>query len=329
MLELSVNLNDQYPELDRLNVLYLSRSLQNKYPFIEDIKIFKYNMTTDKSTILLKNEDHAKEQLDSVENKQLIREALENNESREETLTIDNESYTVKYIPYSSMQTEDTLMWWGTYLMEVIYKNTEIINSISRQKNIFYKSVALITVFYSAFIYMFIYVIIKNKELSDTDYLTKLSNRRKFDAFMEAKIIEANKQNTQIAVFFFDLDNFKNVNDSYGHCVGDKLLQRIAQKIKEKTPKNGLASRIGGDEFVCAISGIKSNEELENYAKIFTSIFDEDFIIDSIAIPMKSSIGVSVYPDHGTNTEKLVSQADTAMYHAKQNKFKQANILSI
>lgn len=329
LLELSVNLKDKYPELDRLNVLYLSKSLQNKYPFIEDIKIFKHNINSEKLTVLLKNKDNTNKQLSSIENNQLIREALEKNESREQTLTIGEESYTIKYIPYSSMQTKDTLMWWGSYVMEIVYKNTEIINSIKRQKVIFYESSALMTVFYLAFMCMFIYVSLKNKEISDTDYLTKLPNRRKFEEFMELKINEASRQNTKIAVFFFDLDDFKKVNDTYGHCMGDKLLQSIARRIKIKTPKNGLASRIGGDEFVCAISGLKSDDDLQDYAKTFSNIFEEDFTIDSIQIPMKSSIGVSIYPDHGHNAEKLVCKADTAMYHAKQNKFKNPNILSI
>ena len=329
LLELSVNIKDKYPELDRLNVLYLSRSLQNKYPFIEDIKIFKHNMVSGESTIVLKNTAYTNDQLPSIENNELVKEALAENEPRKQTLTIGKESYTVKYIPYSSMQTKDTLMWWGSYVMELVYKNTDIINSIKEQRTIFYDSITLITIFYLAFIYMFIYVTLKNKEILDTDYLTKLANRRKFEEFMKSKIAEANKQNTKIAVFFFDLNAFKKVNDTYGHCMGDKLLQSIAIRIKENTPKNGLASRIGGDEFVCAITDLNTDEEVRGYARSFASIFDEDFIIDSIQIPMKSSIGVSLYPDHGNSAEKLVCEADTAMYFAKQNNFKYPNILGV
>lgn len=121
---------------------------------------------------------------------------------------------------------------------------------------------------------------------------------------------------------FFDLDKFKDINDSYGHDFGDKVLQEVAIRIKNELRKEDIVSRLGGDEFTASISGFKSEEEIVEVVDRMASIFDTSLEIDSKEVFIRPSIGVSIYPDHGKTVETLILKADDAMYKAKQKGIK-------
>lgn len=177
----------------------------------------------------------------------------------------------------------------------------------------------VLLILYSGFSYMVINVIKKSRERANLDHLTKLPNRKKFEDVIEYEMARANKDNTKIAVLFFDLNDFKKINDTHGHNIGDRVLQEAAFRIQNEMRKEDLAFRIGGDEFVGLIPNLKVSDEINEIAERISLIFDKEIYIDEIKISIKSSLGVSIYPDHGKTIDELLSKADEAMYRAKVN----------
>lgn len=135
---------------------------------------------------------------------------------------------------------------------------------------------------------------------------------------MGYKILGAKNKNGKIAILFFDLDKFKNINDTYGHDFGDKVLQEVGSKIKHELRKEDTVSRLGGDEFTASISGFDSLEEIIEVVERISNSFERGLNIDSKEIYIRPSIGISIYPDHGNTVEELINKADTAMYLAKK-----------
>ncbi len=322
LLELSVTIGDRYPELENLNILYLSKNLIDKYPFIEAIQVHKYDADKGKSDILFFDEEMLAENNILEQDDNLIRTAVETLEVQEHIIQADGNNYTIKYIPHNYMASEIRMNWWGNYVIEIVYNDLDIMRSIDKQRVIFYQNIALTSVIYIALSYMIIYTIFKNREISYIDYLTQIPNRKRFEEHMEVSILTANKRDTKIAVLFLDLDGFKEINDVYGHNVGDKVLQEVARRLKISMPQNGIICRLGGDEFIGAISDFTSFQDIEGHIDTISSIFEKTFKVDGYNISISSSIGISMYPECSSSIDQLIQGADDAMYHAKNNQLK-------
>ena len=120
-----------------------------------------------------------------------------------------------------------------------------------------------------------------------------------------------------IAICFIDFDNFKKVNDSYGHSYGDEILKQFSSRVQRSIRPCDTLSRIGGDEFILLVENIEEIYELEVILQKIQAIFEEPFINKQQKFFLTASIGVSIYPDHGTDGETLIKHADAAMYKAK------------
>jgi diguanylate cyclase (GGDEF)-like protein len=129
----------------------------------------------------------------------------------------------------------------------------------------------------------------------------------------------ARRQGRQLAVMFMDLDQFKNVNDSLGHAVGDRLLQSVAQGMIGCVRQSDTISRQGGDEFVLLLSTIERAEDAALCSQKLLTALALPHHIDEHDLQISASIGISIYPDDGQDAETLTKNADTAMYHAKEN----------
>lgn len=151
------------------------------------------------------------------------------------------------------------------------------------------------------------------KYLASHDYLTKLPNRMSFLNQL-AKELEAGNSG---AVFLFDIDNFKGINDTQGHVYGDELLKVIAERLKTNVDKKMFAARLGGDEFLILIKNTNNHEETEAYAKKLIAVFDESFRLERKENYISISMGITCFPEDGTNLEQLIMYADTAMYSVK------------
>ncbi len=149
------------------------------------------------------------------------------------------------------------------------------------------------------------------------DPLTGLANRRYFIERLESSLVDAARQNRRLAVLFIDLDQFKQVNDSLGHGIGDELLVSVASGLCEHVRLIDMIARLGGDEFICVMESVRSDDEVVTLAREVIAAFDTPFHIGGHDLFLSASIGISVFPNDGSSVEELLRNADTAMYRAK------------
>lgn len=149
-----------------------------------------------------------------------------------------------------------------------------------------------------------------------TDPLTQLPNRRGLKHQLEAGIRRCTRLDTSLAVAFIDLDDFKPINDDYGHHVGDEVLQVVAKRLNKAVRRCDLVGRIGGDEFLAIIEDIKSNQDVVTIIERMIHSLREVFYIDHHELHISASIGIAVYPRDG-DIDRLIIAADSAMYLAK------------
>ena len=156
------------------------------------------------------------------------------------------------------------------------------------------------------------------ERLAYYDSLTGLPNRVLFKDRIKNAIANAKRHKTKIAIMFLDLDNFKIVNDTLGHSVGDKLLIYTSKLLNNAIRENDTISRVGGDEFTILLSDIKNEDDVAAIAnKIFESLKGEHDI-DGNKLTISTSIGIAIYPDSAEDIDNLIRNADTAMYEAKR-----------
>jgi diguanylate cyclase (GGDEF)-like protein/PAS domain S-box-containing protein len=159
---------------------------------------------------------------------------------------------------------------------------------------------------------------LKMSHLAHHDPLTDLPNRSLLTERLTQAIALAGRHTRQLAVLFLDLDHFKNVNDTLGHAIGDKLLQSVAERLASCSRGSDTVSRQGGDEFVVLLSEIERKDSAALCAaKIITAI-TAPYPIARHDLGITASVGISIYPDDGTDAETLLKRADTAMYSAKE-----------
>jgi diguanylate cyclase len=149
------------------------------------------------------------------------------------------------------------------------------------------------------------------------DALTGLPNRVMAFDRIKQEISRARRSNQRFAVFFIDLDNFKNVNDSLGHAIGDELLVAIGARVQACIRDSDIVARLGGDEFVVLAPDISSEETAEELAERLIKAVSEPQELAGRRVVAHCSIGIAIYPDNGNSMEELMANADNAMYQAK------------
>ncbi len=160
----------------------------------------------------------------------------------------------------------------------------------------------------------------KLEYLSNYDSLTGLPNRSFIMDSLKQFIKAATRNNNRLAVMFLDLDNFKKVNDSYGHNVGDKLLELVAGILQASLREADMVARLGGDEFVIVLEDIKHADDAMIVASKIQHEFSKQISIDEHKIMPATSIGIALFPDDGLSHLELLKHADTAMYEAKKSR---------
>ncbi|HQS59558.1 MAG: hypothetical protein B7Y56_14135 [Gallionellales bacterium 35-53-114] len=154
--------------------------------------------------------------------------------------------------------------------------------------------------------------------LAHYDPLTGLPNRTLLADRLQQAISAARREKTNMALMFIDLDKFKPVNDTLGHHIGDLMLKEVANRMLECLRESDSAARIGGDEFIVLLPVIEVEADAVAVAEKIRLALNQPFNIAEHSLNISSSIGVAVYPDHGTDEKSLLRHADTAMYFAKE-----------
>ena len=152
------------------------------------------------------------------------------------------------------------------------------------------------------------------------DALTGLPNRVLFNDRLTHAIGQAKRHGWTLAVMFLDLNKFKAINDTYGHAVGDSVLRTIAKRLKETTRTEDTISRHGGDEFLYLLMEIEHEHDAATVAKKIIQAVEEPFDVNTGGLKISTSIGISIFPKDGHTVDALISNADAAMYRAKQDK---------
>jgi diguanylate cyclase (GGDEF)-like protein/PAS domain S-box-containing protein len=156
------------------------------------------------------------------------------------------------------------------------------------------------------------------RHMAQHDPLTGLPNRALFSDRLQSAITNAVRDKTGLALMFIDLDKFKPVNDTYGHGVGDLLLQDVAQRMLQCLRDSDTVARIGGDEFVVLLRGSSAIPETLAVAEKIRKGLERPFLIDGHVLQISCSIGVARFPEHGQDDITLAKNADLAMYRAKE-----------
>jgi diguanylate cyclase (GGDEF)-like protein len=155
---------------------------------------------------------------------------------------------------------------------------------------------------------------------SEFDLLTEVHNRFSLDRYLDAKIEDARLENGVFGLIYVDLDRFKQVNDVYGHLVGDMYLREVALRLKRQLRSHDMLARLGGDEFAVLVQAIHSRAEVEEIALRLEHCFDEPFAMEGYVLHGSASIGIALYPEDGQTRDSLLSSSDAAMYVAKETK---------
>lgn len=152
------------------------------------------------------------------------------------------------------------------------------------------------------------------------DALTGLPNRSLFVDRLQRAIAEAERKKESVVVMFIDMDDFKKVNDSFGHQVGDRVIQGAALRLKKCLRDIDSIARMGGDEFTLLFPHVGGHEDIEVIARRLIESLDEPIVVEGTDFRMAISIGISIYPDDAENEDSLLRNADTAMYFAKHTR---------
>jgi diguanylate cyclase (GGDEF)-like protein len=156
------------------------------------------------------------------------------------------------------------------------------------------------------------------ERLANLDSLTSLPNRRQFIEHAQSAIERCKAHGTNLGVLFIDLDNFKNVNDTLGHDVGDLLLQAVAVRLQSCVRADDVIWRLGGDEFIVTMEAVQNRAEAEVVCRRIADALGPPFVIREISISTSASIGVAFCPEDAEDANALLRNADLAMYHAKE-----------
>ena len=157
----------------------------------------------------------------------------------------------------------------------------------------------------------------ETRKLTLQDALTGLPNRVSFEQDLDRGLSQAKRRGWGLAVLFIDIDNFKSINDSYGHSLGDKVLRMVANRLQSFVRDEDTVSRWGGDEFVCLLLEVKQEADVSRLAGRMVDQIAAACEFNGIVLSIRASIGIAIYPANGETADILFKNADTAMFKAK------------
>ena len=308
---------------------YLNVVIKNVERALANANIYYELMTIEGSDAVYVYSDIDKERgaefmtLTEVQGSEITRELVYSDESSGSYASIDGQSYFNKFdMPVSNYYGEKhTYFSPGTYVY-VLTLPTEYYNDITKLDEFTFILLAVGVAVLTLLITILLYVAQNNRrklaakttKMAQVDTLTGLLNRAYFTDLFENMIEE--DPEAKYAILFMDLDGFKDINDKYGHNMGDKVLRVVANRLVMAARREDLVSRFGGDEFSMLIS-YSSVDQIRYVANKVVRAIDEVMMIEDNEYHVGVSIGVAIYPDHARSVDDLYKVADNAMYKVK------------
>ncbi|MFV8830253.1 GGDEF domain-containing protein [Alkalihalobacterium sp. APHAB7] len=283
-LDAIVDLEKRYPSVDNINVLNIGGNLLG-VP-IEEMRWTEKRRTAFERTLSTK----------------------EMTELREE---LNGETAIYRYIPYTSEYDEGTTK---DKVIEIVYNEKNLQNVLSSNKRTFYIQLSVVLMVAVVIALLIARWLAKPMYLAFHDSLTGLKNRAAFDESLRSALLE---KKAELALVMLDLDNFKLVNDYYGHDKGDALLQEVARTIKTFAGTKDITARLGGDEFAMIIRSTNLKEIKSTADQMITAVRDICEEVELNGEQVTVSIGIAHAPEHGTTPAELYKSADTALYRSK------------
>jgi len=317
LFELSVSIEGRYPSFDSLNIFKDATNLTEKYDVVKNISFYSVELL-DYGVAELRNTERPFLNPDVPDFKEeLARQAVINNTVQKSTDTLDGIEYIYRFFPaLISNQTNE--QGWNSYVVGITYNNEIMQDEINKHKGMFIINILLIGILFTSFIIIVIYILREFEYQANHDSLTELSNRKYFVGEFNKLKGRVDADHSKIGIIFIDIDKFKEINDIYGHDIGDQVLKNIATRIKNNLKDKDLKARMGGDEFLLGLVGLNSKEKIVKVTNRLINELKVPLKIDGKEIIVSVSAGMSIYPDDSDVLEELIINADTAMYKAKK-----------
>lgn len=315
LIELGIY-QENNPVFASFNFLETIKRLVASYGNVLDINIY-----TTSGTSIGKKDEEGKAILVSEANKPYFDKALREGLTQEFHRQINGEPVAYRYVPYH-VQLDNVVKYTDQRMIEIVFSEQELKNNLAGNNHIF--ALQLLGTIALALIicYIITRLVARPMYLAFHDSLTGLSNRAAFEYALRSRIEHHKRKGKKLALLLIDLDNFKQINDTFGHEAGDIFLQEVSRRIRSAVHRAGdMTARLGGDEFAVILNDILD-------AKDATEIALQ--IIDELALPLNiqgtdvvsefgttASIGIAIAPDHTNDSNELFNYADMALYYAK------------
>ncbi len=319
LFELSVSIEAKYPSFQSLNLFKDATALTNQYEMVEDIGFYSVEpLNHGVAKLRTSKRPYLNPDVPEFE-EELARQAVINNTMQKSTRTTEGIQRSYRFFP-ALTSNQDNDQGWNSYVVGIVYNDQVKRNELLNHRSLFLANIILMAVLFVSFISVVVYLLKIFEHQAHHDKLTGLTNRKYFvEQFLKLKN-KADSSKDTIGVVFIDIDKFKDINDRYGHDIGDEVLIKVASRMEHSLKAKDLKSRMGGDEFVVALTDLSSKEKVMEVTKRLTGELRKPLFIDGKEIPISVSAGVSFYPDDSNELETLIKNADSEMYKAKRKK---------
>ncbi|MFW5873644.1 MAG: GGDEF domain-containing protein [Bacillota bacterium] len=317
LLELSVSLPDKYPSFESLNIFRDASALTEEYEMVEEITFYSVEPAEyEVAKLRSSKKPYVNPDVPEFEEK-MAQQAVLTNNMQKETRGVEGRQLDYRFFPVLNSEEEESTQGWNYYVVGIVYNDQIMQTEIAEHRRLFVVNVILLAVLFASFIAVVTYLLRKFEHQAYHDKLTGLANRKYFTEKFETLKQKADFSGSNIGLIFIDIDQFKAINDNYGHDTGDKVLESIAAKMKNNLKEEDIVARMGGDEFLVALSDLNSKSEIIKVAKRLIKELNDILVIGDEKIKISVSGGISFYPDDSRELEILIKNADSAMYKAK------------
>ena len=317
LLELSIEVQDKFPSLEKLDMFGDATELTEEYDIVEEISFFSVEPIKHQvAKIRSSKKPYVQPDVKEIED-EMARKTVLSGEVQTRVVENGKNDYTYRFFPALVSEWREG-KGWNSYVVGITYNDQVMLQEIKKHKNLFFMNILIMSIVFVSFIAIVVYLLNQFEHQAYHDQLTDLANRELFAQEFQKLKKDVDKSEGKLGILFIDVDKFKKINDNYGHDMGDKVLEKIAARLKHNLKSKDTLARMGGDEFVIALTDINTKKEAIDIAYRVISVFEDPLLINDKKIYINVSGGISIYPEDGNHLEELIKNSDYAMYQAKK-----------